>query len=199
MNRRSKVDIGLLCVTGFLRSVATGLIGVVLGVYLFRLGFGSLEIGAVTAAGLAGSAVATALMTFRGDRFGRRKSLAWLAFFWGIGGIGLALVSGLPGLLVTVFIGMVNAMGTDRSASYVLEQSVLPGLVDDRDRTWAFSWYHLVLDAGGAIGALGIAIPVALNRWSGIPTVMAYRYLLLGYAALGFVSVLAYRSMSSQD
>ena len=196
MTGTNRLDVGLLCLTGFLRSIATGLIGVVLGVYLFRLGYGSLEIGWVTAAGLSGSALVTAAITFRRTRFGRRKILALLAFLWGLGGIGLVTASSLPGLLLVAFAGMVNAMGTDRSASYVLEQSVLPNLVEDRDRTWAFSWYHLVLDAGGAIGALSAALPVVLQTWRGIPVTTAYTIILLGYAVLGFVSATAYGLMS---
>src|SRR5262245_7669921 len=150
----------------------------------------------MTAAGLAGAAIATAVITWRGDEFGGRRSLVLLSLLWMIGGLGLALVSQLAALLFLVFIGMVNAMGTDRSAAYVLEQSVLPNLVADKNRTWAFSWYHLVLDAGGALGALSATIPIALNRWRGVPILTAYQALLLGYAGLGLISGFAYSSVS---
>jgi MFS family permease len=169
MNRSSRIDAVLLCLTGFLRSFGTGLMGVIFGVYLFRLGRSSAEIGILTAAGLAGATIATAWITWRGDRLGRRKTLILLALFWIVGGIGLAFVSSFTALLLLVFAGMVNAMGTDRSASYVIEQAALPSLVSDRDRTWAFSWYHLVLDAGGAVGALAAALPIVLYRWRAVP------------------------------
>jgi MFS family permease len=192
VNRPRQLDIALLCLTGFLRSFATGLIGVILGLYLFRSGHGSTEIGVVTAAGLGGAAAATALITWRGDQFGRRRTLAFLSLLWVIGGFGLALVSNFAALLFLVFIGMVNAMGTDRSAAYVLEQAALPNLVSDGNRTWTFSWYHLVLDAGGALGALSAAIPIALNHWRGISILTAYQALLLGYTGLGLISACAY-------
>jgi hypothetical protein len=46
--------------------------GVVLGIYLFRLGLSSLEIGFVIEAGLAGSALATVVMSLAADLLGRR-------------------------------------------------------------------------------------------------------------------------------
>jgi len=171
---------------------------VIFGVYLFRLGRSSAEIGILTAAGLAGATVATALITWRGDRLGRRKALILLALLSIVGGVGLAFVSNFTGLFLLVFIGMVNAMGTDRSASYVIEQAALPGLVSDRDRTWAFSWYHLVLDAGGAAGALAAALPIALNRWRGMPISAAYAAIFLGYSVLGLAAAIAYWFVSSR-
>ena len=195
MRQTSKLDIALLCLTGFIRSLATGLIGVVLGVYLFRLGQGSTHIGVVMASGLAGAAVATAWITLRTD-LARRRSLICLALLWSVGGVGLALVSNTAGLVLCVFIGMVNAMGTDRSAAYAIEQSILPSLVKDSHRTWAFSLYHLVLDIGGALGALSAALPIMLYRWRGISILAAYKAILFGYAALGLLSAFAYLFLS---
>src|SRR5262249_37743218 len=148
--------------------------------------------------GLAGAAIATAVITWRGDEFGRRRSLVLLSLLWMIGGLGLALVSKFAGLCLLVFIGMVNAMGTDRSAAYVLEQSILPNLVSDRSRTWTFSWYHLVLDVGGALGALCAALPLALHRSLGLSIFTAYKGILLGYATLGLVSACVYLFVSKR-
>jgi MFS family permease len=143
LKRAGQFDIALLGLTGFVRSLATGLVGVVLGVYLFQLGHGSAQIGMVTAAGLAGTAAATALITLRGDKLGRRRALISLALLWFVGGLGLALVSSFAGLAFWVFIGMVNAMGTDRSAAYALEQSVrsLECSTSDRAASLARSFY----------------------------------------------------------
>ena len=196
MSETPKRDLALLYFTGFLRSLATGLVGVILGVYLFRLGHSSTAIGAVMAAGLAGAAVATAVITWWADRLSRRRTLVALSLLWMLGGAGLALTSKFTGLLLLAFIGMVNAMGSDRSAAYALEQSVLPNLVSETNRTWAFSWYHLVLDAGGAVGALSAAVPIALNHWAGFALLKGHRALFLGYAGLGLVSALVYLFVS---
>jgi MFS family permease len=172
--------------------------GVIFGVFLFRGGHSSAEIGILTAAGLAGATVATAFITWGGNRIGRRQTLRFLALLSIAGGVGLAFVSSFTGLLLLIFAGMVNAMGADRSASYVLEQAVLPNLVTDRNRTWTFSWYHLILDAGGAVGALAAGLPVALYRWKAIPILTTYKAVFLGYSALGLASAAAYSLLSSR-
>ena len=75
MNSRSHRDLILINTAGFLRSLGVGLLGVVLGIYLFRTGLSSFMIGMVIGAGLVGSAVATVVVSFAADRLGRRHSL----------------------------------------------------------------------------------------------------------------------------
>ncbi len=106
MNPRPHRDLVLINAAGFLRSVGVGLTGVVLGVYLFRLGLSSLAIGLVIATGLAGSALATVVVSFSADRVGRKNSLLFLSLLSAVGGIALALCPSLPVLLAMVFIGM---------------------------------------------------------------------------------------------
>ena len=64
---------------GFLRATSNGLIGVVAGIYLARLGFAPAAFGVILAAGIAGTAVAAAIVTFWGDRIGRKRGLILLA------------------------------------------------------------------------------------------------------------------------
>ena len=61
-------DLLLLYVTAFLRALSTGLIGVLLGIYLAKFGFNAAQIGYVIRAGLAGGACATLLVTLAGNR-----------------------------------------------------------------------------------------------------------------------------------
>src|SRR3989441_2238980 len=84
-------NIPLIYAAAFLRSMSTGTLGVVLAVYLSRNGLSATWIGAVIAAGLAGSAAATALVSYRGDVFGRRRFLLLLSAFSASGGIALVL------------------------------------------------------------------------------------------------------------
>ena len=65
-------DLILINAVGILRSLGVGLIGVVLGIYLFRVGLSSVTIGFVIAVGLTGSALATVVVSFAADRLGRR-------------------------------------------------------------------------------------------------------------------------------
>lgn len=102
----------LIYLAAFVRSLGVGLLGVVMGVYLFRVGLDSTRIGLVLAAGLAGSTLATSIVGMRGDRLGRRRGLAGLAVLSCAGAVGLAMVPSFGLLLTLAFIGMLNGMGT---------------------------------------------------------------------------------------
>src|SRR5262245_14689694 len=145
-NANTSRNIGLICGAAFLRSMSTGTLGVVLAVYLSRIGFSGTWIGAVIAAGLAGSAAATAVISYRVDRIGRRRSLVLLSILTAFGGLALMLSPPAGALAAMSFIAMLNGMGTDRSAAFAIEQAALPSLVPDRQRTWALSWYNVILD-----------------------------------------------------
>lgn len=189
-------DFILLCSAALFRSFATGLLGVLLGLYLARRNASAGYIGAVIATGIAGAALATALVSWRGDRFGRRRTLLALALLSALGLIGLALANRPATLLPLVFIGMVNGAGTDRSAAYALDQAIIPGLVRSRRVTWAISWYNLVLDAGGAVGAMAAVVPALLHRALALSWLPAYQFVFFGVAALHLVSAAAYAGLS---
>jgi hypothetical protein len=134
---------------------------------------------------------------FGGRHVGCRTTFISLSLLAAIGGLALAVVPSLPLLLFLVFVGMVNGMGTDRSAAFVLEQAVIPGLVADRSRTWALSWYNVLLDGGGALGALGSGLPWVIGTWTHVNLIAAYRYLFVAYALLHIAIAGAYLSFQS--
>jgi len=196
MNLPSR-NLGLIYIAASLRAFGIGLLGVVLGVFLYREGFSSTVIGLVIAAGLAGSAAATVVTTLIADRLGRRKTLFVLSLLTVLGAVPLIFNMGATALIPLAFIGMVNGMGTDRSASFALEQAAIPGLVPDQRRTWTLAWYSVVLDSSGALGALAAALPVLEQRIWGIDLAASYRMLFAGYAALNVLSGIFYLLLSS--
>jgi MFS family permease len=182
----------LICAAAWLRSFGIGLLGVVLGVFLYREGFSTTSIGLVIAAGLAGAAAGTVFVTLRADRLGRKPTLCLLSALTALGAIPLVFHSGLAVLLPLSFLGMLNGMGTDRSAAFALEQAIIPSLVPDQKRTWSLAWYNVVLDSSGALGALAAAVPLLAERHWGVDLSTAYRALFGGYAALNLLSGLLY-------
>src|SRR5580765_7564229 len=96
-------DLLLINTAAFMRSFTFGLIGVVLGIYLFRIGLSSLSIGMVIGAGLAGSALATIGVTTQADRVGRRRTLVVLSLLGAVGSLALAITPAAPVLLVLAF------------------------------------------------------------------------------------------------
>lgn len=177
-------DLALVNAAGFLRSFGVGMMGVLLGIYLFRTGLTSLAIGLVISVGLAGAALATVLVSLVADRVGRRPFLLILSLLSGVAGIALAVSPSLPVLAILAFVGMLNGTGTDRSAASALDQAIIPGLVSDIKRTWNLAWYNVLLDGGGALGAMAAALPILLQRRLSFSALYSYRLVFFGYFGL---------------
>ena len=137
-HRKSIRDLAIIYVAAWMRSFGIGLLGVVLGVFLYREGFSSTAIGLVIAAGLAGAATGTVFITFKADHLGRRQTLFALSLLTAAGSLPLIFHFGLAAMIVIAFLGMLNGMGSDRSPAFALEQATIPGLVADEKRTWAW-------------------------------------------------------------
>ncbi len=176
-------DRRILYAAAFLRALSTGLIGVLLGIYLAKLRFDASRIGIVVAAGLAGGAAATLIVTLAGDRFGRKKALLALAAFGTLGGLAAAWASGFAAVSAAAFLGMLNGMGRDRGASLVIEQAILPSTTTDAGRTKAFAWYNVVQDAGHALGSLLAGAPYAFRAFLPVGEIASFR-LAVGLSAV---------------
>ena len=157
-------DAWLIYAAGFVRSATVSLVGVTLAIHLASLGFSVAAIGALIGIGLAGSSLATVVVSLRGDVWGRRRVLVALATLTAIGYLALVAFSEAAALLPLAFAGMLNGMGRDRGAASALEQAIVPATVSDERRTWALAWYNLVLDSGHALGALAAALPTLITR-----------------------------------
>jgi MFS family permease len=189
-------DRTLLYAATLLRAIATGLIGVLAGLYLARLSLSSGQIGAVLSAGLAGATVALAAVTLLGDRAGRRRVLTGIAVLAAAGGLAVALASDAITISIAAFLGMLNAQGRDRGAMLVIENALLPSLVADRERTRGFAWYNVLQDAGHAAGAGLAAVPQLLRSRLEIGELTSLRGAVVAYAVLIALSALLYSRLS---
>jgi MFS family permease len=197
IDRKSAWNLAIIYIAAWMRSFGIGLLGVVLGVFLFREGFSSTAIGLMIAAGLAGSATGTVFITFKADHLGRRRTLFVLSLLTAAGSLPLIFHFGFLAMVIA-FLGMLNGMGSDRSPAFALEQATIPGLVADEKRTWALAWYSVVLDASGALGALASGIPIAAQKWWGVDLGYSYRLLFIGYAAISVLTALLYLLLSPE-
>lgn len=187
-------DRRLLLASAFLRALATGLIGVLLGLYLAHRGFAAGEIGLVIGAGLSGAALSATLVTYFGDRFGRRRALIVLALLATAGGVALMLSAQLLVACAVAFLGMVNGAGRDRGAQLILEQAILPATTSDTGRTRAYAWYNVLQDIGHALGGLAAALPLLLSKAFTIGIMSGYQITIGFYALLvATTAVLALR------
>ena len=189
-------DRSLLYAAAFLRALATGMIGVLIGIHLAKQGFDAGRIGAIVSAGLAGAAFAALLVTMAGDRLGRRRALLILALLGAAGGVAVAFASDALLIGVASFFGMLNGMGRDRGASSILDQAILPSTVPAEQRTGAFAWYNVLQDAGHAFGSLLAGLPTLFRAVAPIGESASLRVAVLAYAFLLLLTAILYRGLS---
>lgn len=191
-------DRRLLYASAFLRALATGFIGVLLGFYLAAIQLDAGSIGIVVGAGLAGVAAGVFVVTVGADRLGHRRLLQWLTLLSGMGAVVFAFTSNMWLAAGAAFVGMINGMGRDRGGALVLEQAVLPATVGDAQRTQTFAIYHLLQDIGHALGALLAAVPglIETHAQPGAELV-TFRNSIVVYALVAALPVLLYARLSS--
>ena len=189
-------DARLIYAAGFIRSATVSLVGVTLAIHLAHVGFSATQMGLLIGVGLAGSSLATIVVSVRGDAWRRRRVLTGLALLSAAGYLSLAASTDAAVLLPFAFVGMLNGMGRDRGAASALDQAILPETVSDEQRTWALAWYNLVLDAGHAIGALAAAIPTILARAFAVTPNVAHQATFLMCSVAMLVCVVPYLALS---
>jgi MFS family permease len=188
----------LIYAAGLVRSATVSLVGVTLAIHLADVGFSVTRIGLLIGAGLAGSSVATVVVSLRGDVWGRRRVLIALAVLSASGYGALAAFTNALALVPLAFVGMLNGMGRDRGAASALDQAILPETVPDNRRTWALAWYNLVLDVGHALGALAATIPTILMRTAGVGPDIAHRVTFMMCAGAMLMCIVPYLALTRQ-
>jgi MFS family permease len=181
----------------FLRALATGMIGVLLGVYLAKLKLGAAASGLVITAGLAGAAGAALVATLADDRWSRRKFLIGLSLVSAGGGVLFAVTRDPVLMAGAAFLGMVNGMGRDRGAALILEQAMLPATVSDDARTRTFAVYNIFQDVGHALGGLLAGLPVGFERVGIAKEGAAFQLSIGVYAVLVLAPAVAYLFLSA--
>jgi len=187
----------ILYSSAFIRALATGMIGVLLGIYLAQVGLSTARLGIVIGAGLAGGAVATLIGAVWGDRIGRRRYLVLLAILGIAGAAVVAAASQALVLGVASFLGMLNGMGRDRGPALAIEQALLPATAPDHERTRVVAWYNVLQDVGHALGSLCAGLPVVLRRFAHLSELDSLRAPFALYALLMLATLVLYLGLSS--
>ncbi|MBI3540653.1 MAG: MFS transporter [Deltaproteobacteria bacterium] len=178
----------LIFISSALRASAVSFSGVIIAIYLSKIGIGVFPIGLIISAGLLGAALATLAVIYFSSKFSRKTSLVLLAFLMGLGGVAFAFSKSLFVLLLASFAGMMNGMGRDRGASTTIEQAILPQTASDLNRTKTFAWYNVSMDSGHALGSLLGILPVFFRLHLGMDGPASYRWSWLLYSLICFLS-----------
>lgn len=193
-----RTDQRILYLSGFLRSLATGMMGVLLGLYLKDLHIERQSADFIVAAGLAGAAGAALFVTLFSHRMSRKVTLMTVAALSAAGVVAAARPYSDPVLLgLIAFVGMLNGMGRDRGAALILEQALLPATTDDRGRTRVIAVYSLLQDVGVALGSLAAGAPALVAKMTDLAKIDALRWGMAVCAALYFLAGLIYLPLSN--
>jgi MFS family permease len=189
-------DAKRLVVARGLRAVGDGFVSILLPAYLLALGHSPFEVGVLTTATLAGSAILTLLTGAITARFGHRRPLLWAAGLMVLTGIGFAGFRSFWPLLAVAFVGTLNPSAGDVSVFYPLEQSLLARSVGAKDRTQLFAHYSLAGSLMGAVGTLLAALPDTASARFGLAPAVAMQAMFLLYAGTGVIAAVLYRDLS---
>ncbi len=159
-----KRDARLILVMRGLRSLAYGLISIVLGIGLTNEGYTPLAIGLLITIALIGDMIGTYIIAFNADTWGRRRTFMIIACFMVITGVVFGLTTSYPILLLAAFLGTLGASGSETAPFLPLDQAMIAHIVPTEQRTALFARYNLIASLSIAIGALGAGLPDLLVR-----------------------------------
>jgi len=179
------------------RTFGFGYLAVVLATYLAALGKTPVEVGVVLTATIAGCALATVVSSAWADRLGRRRMLVAVSALMTVGGLVFAVTDRTWLLALGALTGAMSASSSDLGPANTIDQAILAQTTADEHRTRLFSYYSMVGNLAGALGALfaGVVSFLARLGWTGVD---AYRPLFVVYAALGVVNALLLARLSAR-
>ena len=178
-----------------LRGFADGYVAVLLPAYLLALGLGQFEVGLLSSATLAGSALATLAVGVIGHRWPARRLLRGAALLMAATGIAFAGLSAFWPLLLVAFVGTLNPSSGDVSVFLPLEHARLAQAARADARTALFARYSLTGSLSAAVGALAAALPPWLAAHAGLPLVSGLRAMFVLYALIGAAVWWLYRGL----
>jgi MFS family permease len=172
-------------------SAQRALAGVVVPIYLARIGFSGLELGALFAAVAAVAALMSALIGWTADRVGRKSFLIVIPLLMAAAAVVFATTQITAWLFAAAAVGSFGRGGGAGAGTVgpyqPAEQALLSELVPDRDRNRLFG----VLASASALGALAGGLSAALAPGGrGHAAVAGYRPPFLVAGALAALAAL---------
>ncbi|HEU0027927.1 MAG TPA: MFS transporter [Ktedonobacterales bacterium] len=180
-----------------LRQFAYGLLGVTLAIALSEDGFSPVAIGGLLTAALVGDFCATYLISLFADRWGRRRTLIWLALIMAATGAVYGLTRLYPALLLAAFAGTLGTSTSETAPFLPIEQAMLPQTCAPDRRTALFARYNLIASLAGALGALAAGAADLLTR-AGLPRGQAFNLMFGAYAIVALAVALLVGRLTPQ-
>ncbi len=181
--RGQRINTRLILVMRGLRSLAYGLLAVLLGVALTDEGFSPVAIGILITVSLIGDMVGTYVIGLVADTWGRRRILALLSLLMAGTGIVFGLASSYPLLLIAAFFGTLGTSASETAPFLPIDQAMIAQVTLPERRTALFARYNLVASLSVAVGALAAGVPDLVTH-VGLSHTLAVRLMFGVYAVL---------------
>jgi MFS family permease len=194
MTRRPR-DVRLVLVGRAVRGAADGFVSVLLAQYLTNLGFSPVQVGALVAGTLVGSAVLTLSFGLTAHRTTLRTLLLAACGLMAATGLGFVAFTAFVPLLVVGIVGTLNPSGGDVSVFLPTEQAYVADRVDGKARPHLFAVYNLAGAFAGAFGALASGLPSFVARRLDLETVNVQRASFLLYVLAAVIIFFLYRGL----
>lgn len=149
-----------------LRAFATGMLSVVIALYLGRRGLSLAQIGLFLGAGVMGGAGFAALLNAGVAKWGRRATLVVVTLLSAVAGAGLLFDGGVVWLLGCAFVGALAGVGGAGGAGpdQPLEQAILADHCEPLRQPALFAVYRVIATLATALGGLAAGLPA----WFGV-------------------------------
>jgi predicted MFS family arabinose efflux permease len=192
-------NLRLLLTARGVRAFGDGFVSILVPVYLTGLGIDALEVGALTAAMLLGSATMTLTIGLIAHRLRTVTLLTGATILMVLSGIGYAFETDFWWLLVIAVVGTLNPTASDVSVFVPLEQTLLSNAVLPERRTSIFASYSLIGSLLGAVGCLFASTPEIVAEVVPMPPNRALQGMFLAYAFLGALAFVIYRQLKPPE
>ena len=178
------------------RSLAYGISGTMLAIYLKTIGVHELAIGILLTAALLSSVVFNIVTVRYSSRVGRKRMLIAFSLLMLLSGLIFLLSRSYPVLLFSSVIGQVSVTGSDTGPFLTMEQSMLPGTCPENRRTMSFSVYSAAGSLFTAAGALLVGSSSLLQTAYHLSVSVSLQYLFAIYSFMALMLLLLYSVIS---
>lgn len=169
----------------------SGLLSLLIPLYLNALGYSGYFFGLALVAILAGNVISNLALTYLEPRMGRRRLLLSFSLMMVPSGLLLAFTENPALILFACVIGNISTTGTEAGPFQSIEAGVLPELVKGSEVVKAFGTYNMIGYAATAAGAFAAGAPGILPGGLAI-----YSALFAGFAVVGVLLFVLYGTLA---
>jgi len=169
----------------------SGLLSLLIPLYLDALGYSGYFFGLALVAILAGNVISNVALTYLEPRVGRRRLLLSFSLMMVLSGLLLAFTEHPALILLACVVGNISTTGTEAGPFQSVEAGILPELLKGSEVVRAFGTYNMIGYAATAIGAFAAGAPGVLPGGLAI-----YTALFVGFAVVGGILFALYYTLT---